>query len=240
MCSVAGTLGALGGAALPLLPSCREVASPPRPLCTCAHCTLPPGARFDRQHTRMRAEGADGGEGFFDGLPTPPETPAELSPRVPAPPAAADATPCADAQPAQQEATPGEAEALIERSLFVGNYAAAVDECLKVRVCWSVLEARGESCVKAQYVWRAVFGGTNHMTSWWGVVFSLVYFQTRVGLPHPRPFVQVGRMADALLIASIAGDELWRKALATYMRRQPRPYMRVVQAVLDSDLKGAF
>ena len=41
------------------------------------------------------------------------------------------------AEPAEvQEAIPGEAEADIQRALFVGNYPRAVDVCLKVKRMW--------------------------------------------------------------------------------------------------------
>lgn len=46
-------------------------------------------------------------------------------------------------------------------------------------------------------------------------------------------------MADALLIASIGGEALWRRAQQAYMQRAPAPYMQVVQAVLEGNLAGA-
>jgi hypothetical protein len=46
-------------------------------------------------------------------------------------------------------------------------------------------------------------------------------------------------MADALLVGSVGGGELWARAQREYMRRQPRPYMKLVAAVMDRDLAGA-
>ena len=45
-------------------------------------------------------------------------------------------------------------------------------------------------------------------------------------------------MADALLIGSVGGGELWARAQKEYMRRQPRPYMKLVAAVMERDLAG--
>jgi Sec23-binding domain of Sec16 len=39
--------------------------------------------------------------------------------------------------------------------------------------------------------------------------------------------LKVGRLADALLIANIGGPELFKRTMARYMRRNPRPYMAV-------------
>lgn len=47
-------------------------------------------------------------------------------------------------------------------------------------------------------------------------------------------------MADALLIASIGGEALWRRAQQAYMQRAPAPYMQVVQAVLEGNLAGTY
>ena len=49
---------------------------------------------------------------------------------------------------------------------------------------------------------------------------------------------QAERMADALLIGSVGGGELWARAQREYMRRQPRPYMKLVAAVMERDLAG--
>lgn len=57
--------------------------------------------------------------------------------------------------------------------------------------------------------------------------------------PEQRGWVQAGRMADALLIASLGGQELWAKAQAAFMLKAPRPYMKIVAAVLKSDMPGA-
>lgn len=45
-----------------------------------------------------------------------------------------------------------------------------------------------------------------------------------------------GRLGDALVLASVGGTELWLKTQGEYMRRAPRPYLRVVAAVVRSDL----
>lgn len=45
-------------------------------------------------------------------------------------------------------------------------------------------------------------------------------------------------MADALLIASVGGGDLWSRAQREYMRRSPRPYMKIVSAIMDHDLAG--
>ena len=45
-------------------------------------------------------------------------------------------------------------------------------------------------------------------------------------------------MADALLIASMGGGDLWAHAQREYIRRAPRPYMKIVSAIMDHDLSG--
>ena len=45
-------------------------------------------------------------------------------------------------------------------------------------------------------------------------------------------------MADALVIGYMVGGQLWTKAQQHYFKKQPRPYMRIVQAVLENDLLG--
>jgi hypothetical protein len=45
-----------------------------------------------------------------------------------------------------------------------------------------------------------------------------------------------GRMADALLLASIGGEDLWHKVQKAFMKREPKPYMKVVKALMDKDL----
>ncbi|EIE18851.1 hypothetical protein COCSUDRAFT_49081 [Coccomyxa subellipsoidea C-169] len=50
--------------------------------------------------------------------------------------------------------------------------------------------------------------------------------------------LQADRMADALLIASIGGGDLWARAQKEYIRRAPRPYMKIVSAIMDHDLAG--
>ena len=45
-------------------------------------------------------------------------------------------------------------------------------------------------------------------------------------------------MADALLIASLGGPDLWNKTQTAFMARSPRPYMKIVSAVLKADMTG--
>ena len=45
-------------------------------------------------------------------------------------------------------------------------------------------------------------------------------------------------MADALLLASLGGGELWTKAQMAFMAHCPRPYMKVVHALMTKDLKS--
>jgi hypothetical protein len=121
------------------------------------------------------------------------------------------------AEPAEvQEGTPGEAEADIQRALFVGNYPQAVDVCLKVKRLWERVGAcrAGKTTLPNGFAFLA--------------------------LACQPPGMQVGRHADALLIASLVGGEVWERARSEFMRSQPRPYMRVVQAVVTSDWKGGF
>ena len=50
---------------------------------------------------------------------------------------------------------------------------------------------------------------------------------------------QAERMADALVVGAVANDSaLWRRAQTEYMRRQPRPYMKLVNAILENDFLG--
>lgn len=48
--------------------------------------------------------------------------------------------------------------------------------------------------------------------------------------------VQADRMADALIIGHMGQGQHVVRAQEEYMRRQPRPYMRVVKAVLENNL----
>mmetsp|Transcript_32134 Transcript_32134/g.91150 ORF Transcript_32134/g.91150 Transcript_32134/m.91150 type:complete len:1157 (-) Transcript_32134:57-3527(-) len=48
--------------------------------------------------------------------------------------------------------------------------------------------------------------------------------------------LQHGRMADALVLASIGGAELWKSTQKEYMARTPKPYMTVVAAVMENNL----
>eukprot|EP00959_Pyramimonas_sp_CCMP1952_P308073 6447497-Pyramimonas_sp.AAC.1 len=45
-----------------------------------------------------------------------------------------------------------------------------------------------------------------------------------------------GRMADALLLASIGGEDLWNKVQKRFMKKEPKPYMKVVAALMQKDL----
>ena len=45
-------------------------------------------------------------------------------------------------------------------------------------------------------------------------------------------------MADALVIASVAGGVLFEKAQKEYMQRAPRPYMKIINAIMSHDLTG--
>ena len=46
-------------------------------------------------------------------------------------------------------------------------------------------------------------------------------------------------MADALVVAGVAGGEAWQRAQREYFKRSPRPYMRLVSAIQDNDFLGA-
>eukprot|EP00211_Chloroparvula_japonica_P000131 CAMPEP_0119125334 /NCGR_PEP_ID=MMETSP1310-20130426/4646_1 /TAXON_ID=464262 /ORGANISM="Genus nov. species nov., Strain RCC2339" /LENGTH=1095 /DNA_ID=CAMNT_0007115393 /DNA_START=21 /DNA_END=3304 /DNA_ORIENTATION=+ len=46
------------------------------------------------------------------------------------------------------------------------------------------------------------------------------------------------RMADALVLASMGGGDLWEATQKEYMRRAPQPYMRIVSAIVDNKLEG--
>ena len=43
-------------------------------------------------------------------------------------------------------------------------------------------------------------------------------------------------MADALIIGHMGQGPYLARAQAEYMKRQPRPYMRLVRAVMENDL----
>eukprot|EP00963_Diacronema_lutheri_P007132 scaffold626_cov337-Pavlova_lutheri.AAC.17 len=47
-----------------------------------------------------------------------------------------------------------------------------------------------------------------------------------------------GRLADALIIAPLGGEELAFSTKKECMRRSPRPYMSVLKALMDSELEG--
>ena len=44
------------------------------------------------------------------------------------------------------------------------------------------------------------------------------------------------RLGDALVLAAVGGTDLWLSTQAEYLRRTPRPYLRVVSAVVKNDL----
>lgn len=46
-----------------------------------------------------------------------------------------------------------------------------------------------------------------------------------------------GRMADALVIASVGGTDLWSKTQRAYMKAITRPYMKVIECVVNNDLR---
>ncbi|KAK9836483.1 hypothetical protein WJX74_001433 [Apatococcus lobatus] len=50
--------------------------------------------------------------------------------------------------------------------------------------------------------------------------------------------LQADRITDALLIAASGGSELFQRAQDELMKRQPRPYMQVIKAVVKSDILG--
>ena len=74
---------------------------------------------------------------------------------------------------------PGEAEGEIQKALYVGNYALALETCLRVK-----------------------------------------------------------RFSDALIIAAMMGGDEWEKTRSQVMSEQPRPYMRIVNAVTEGDWKS--
>ena len=47
--------------------------------------------------------------------------------------------------------------------------------------------------------------------------------------------MQANRMADALLIADLAGRDDLTRVQQLYMKKQPSPYMRVVKAIQRND-----
>ena len=49
---------------------------------------------------------------------------------------------------------------------------------------------------------------------------------------------QAGRLADALLLASMGNADLWAHAQTALMQRAPRPYMKVLAAVQKADMLG--
>ena len=47
--------------------------------------------------------------------------------------------------------------------------------------------------------------------------------------------LKVGRFADALVIASLTGGDVWNKACKAFMKAEPRPYMKLVRAAVEGD-----
>ena len=47
-------------------------------------------------------------------------------------------------------------------------------------------------------------------------------------------------MADALVVAGVAGGDAWQRAQREYFKRCPRPYMRLIAAIQDNDLLSAL
>ena len=45
-------------------------------------------------------------------------------------------------------------------------------------------------------------------------------------------------MADAMVIGILGGGTLLDKARQEYCRRRPRPYMKLVAAIIDRDMLG--
>ena len=52
--------------------------------------------------------------------------------------------------------------------------------------------------------------------------------------------LQAQRMADALLIADLAGRDELTRVQQLYMKKQPSPYMRVVKAIQGNDFVSKF
>lgn len=52
--------------------------------------------------------------------------------------------------------------------------------------------------------------------------------------------MQANRMADALLIADLAGRDDLTRVQQLYMKRQPSPYMRVVKAIQGNDFVSKY
>ncbi len=72
---------------------------------------------------------------------------------------------------------------------------------------------------------------------------SLTHVQTDVqhvnhSMTHSPNAVQADRVTDALFIAAMGGSELLQRAQDELMKRQPRPYMQVIRAVMKSDVLG--
>lgn len=52
--------------------------------------------------------------------------------------------------------------------------------------------------------------------------------------------MQANRMADALLIADLAGRDDLTRVQQLYMKKQPSPYMRVVKAIQGNDFVSTY
>jgi hypothetical protein len=57
---------------------------------------------------------------------------------------------------------------------------------------------------------------------------------------RPRPQSQAKRHADALVIASAVGGDAFDRARRAYMLAHPRPFMRLLHAVLGGEWTGAL
>lgn len=57
----------------------------------------------------------------------------------------------------------------------------------------------------------------------------------QIAVPRSR---QANRHADAMVVASVVGGDLWDKARKAYMTAHPRPFMRLLHSVLSGDWQG--
>ncbi|KAJ7547293.1 hypothetical protein O6H91_08G078700 [Diphasiastrum complanatum] len=63
---------------------------------------------------------------------------------------------------------------------------------------------------------------------------ALVVGDFKVAVEH---CLSANRMADALILAYVGGTSLWERTQNEYMQRNRRPYLKVVSAVVNNDLK---
>lgn len=138
------------------------------------HDTMQSATGFDESAAFFSESPTVSPDAFFDQLGSPNPPSARAAPvQAQAAPAVLPPSPKA---PKVVDGTPGEAENEIQKALFVGNYALALETCLSVR-----------------------------------------------------------RFSDALIIAAMMGSKEWEATRAKVMTEQPRPYMRIVNAVMDGD-----